>query len=406
MAVYRRMPPWNATAPVDDMRNLPDRDVAGRAAGWPRVWRVSDVPEPRVPPRTLAGATILQIVPALREEAVARTAVDVAHALLQWGARALIAAEGGPLVNELTAAGAEWIPYTDVALNPFKLRSNARLIEQLIAFERVDIVHAHSPGAAWSARLAAAQIAVWLVTTLPDAPAASRGFESAALGALAQGDRIISPSNYAAAPIMKRYGIPREQVTVIPRGIDTATFNPASVAPERVAALRSFWRIGPGERVVLAPGRVAPWNGQNLLPQIARLLTEGGVRDVVFVIAGEHRSNPQICARGPAARRRRTASNVCSAWSAIAPTCRPPMPPPTSWWCRRIEPPVLGRVVAQAQAMGRPVVTSGVGVLPEHVLVAAAPAGGRAHRLGGGAGQRSRFCARARASAHARCHGL
>ena len=32
-----------------------------------------------------------------------------------------------------------------------------------------------------------------------------------------------------------------------------------------------------------------------------------------------------------------------------------------------IEPPVLGRVVAQAQAMGRPVVTSDLGILPEHV---------------------------------------
>ena len=54
--------------------------------------------------------------------AVARTAVNVAHALLQWGARALIAAEGGPLVNEVTAAGAEWIPLVNVTVNPFKLR--------------------------------------------------------------------------------------------------------------------------------------------------------------------------------------------------------------------------------------------------------------------------------------------
>src|SRR5262249_14101620 len=56
-----------------------------------------------VSPRTLAGATILQIVPALREEPVARTAVNVAHALLQSGARALIAADDGPLVGELKA---------------------------------------------------------------------------------------------------------------------------------------------------------------------------------------------------------------------------------------------------------------------------------------------------------------
>ena len=33
-----------------------------------------------------------------------------------------------------------------------------------------------------------------------------------------------------------------------------------------------------------------------------------------------------------------------------------------------LEPPVLGRVVAEAQAMGRPVVTSDVGILPEHVV--------------------------------------
>ena len=59
----------------------------------------SDHAERHISPRTLAGATILQIVPALREEPVARTAVDVANALLQSGARALIAAEDGPLAE-------------------------------------------------------------------------------------------------------------------------------------------------------------------------------------------------------------------------------------------------------------------------------------------------------------------
>ena len=38
-------------------------------------------------------------------------------------------------------------------------------------------------------------------------------------------------------------------------------------------------------------------------------------------------------------------------------------------WVTAIEPPLLGSAVAQAQAMGRPVVTSDIGMLPEHVLV-------------------------------------
>ena len=33
-----------------------------------------------------------------------------------------------------------------------------------------------------------------------------------------------------------------------------------------------------------------------------------------------------------------------------------------------IEPPMLGSVVAEAQAMGRPVVTSNIGILPEHLV--------------------------------------
>ena len=94
--------------------------------------------ETHVSPRTLAGATILQIVPALREEPVARTAVNVAYALLQSGARALVAAEDGPLVSELKSFGGEWIPLVNTTVNPFKLRRAARTLEQLIASERVD----------------------------------------------------------------------------------------------------------------------------------------------------------------------------------------------------------------------------------------------------------------------------
>lgn len=124
-------------------------------------------------PRTLAGAIVLQIVPALREEPAARTALIVTRALLQAGARALVAGEDGPLVAELQGFGGEWVPLVNATANPFKLRSAARKLERLIASEHVDIVHAQSIGGAWSANVAAAQIAVWLVATLPYVPALS-----------------------------------------------------------------------------------------------------------------------------------------------------------------------------------------------------------------------------------------
>ena len=74
--------------------------------------------ETQASPRTLAGATILQILPALREEPVARTALNVARVLLASGARALVAAEDGPLAAELREAGGEWIPLGNDTIRP------------------------------------------------------------------------------------------------------------------------------------------------------------------------------------------------------------------------------------------------------------------------------------------------
>src|SRR4051794_24028095 len=76
-------------------------------------------------PRTLAGATILQIVPVLRDEPHAHAAVDTALTLLQAGARAIVAGDGGPLVGELRAFGGEWIPMPNESWNPLTVRRNA-----------------------------------------------------------------------------------------------------------------------------------------------------------------------------------------------------------------------------------------------------------------------------------------
>jgi hypothetical protein len=242
------------------------------------------------PPRTLAGATILQIVPALREEPSARAALTVAAALLQSGARALVAAEDGPLAAELKAFGGEWVPLVNATANPLKLRRSAHALEKLIASERVDIVHAQSVGGAWIASMAAAQVAVWLVTTLPDVPATS-GISAYWAGALARGDRVITPSNFAAAPMIARYALTPDRITVIPREIDMAAFDPATVDRERVEPLRKTWKIPDDARILLVPGRVAPWNGQLMLPDVARALVDDGAHGFVFVLAGEHRTH-------------------------------------------------------------------------------------------------------------------
>jgi glycosyltransferase involved in cell wall biosynthesis len=321
----------------------------------------------RVPRRTLAGATILQIVPALYEGPSTRTAVNVAFALLQAGARALVASDDGPLVGELRACGGEWIELPNT-INPLRLRKNARVLESLIAAERIDIVHAHSAGGAWSARVAAARIAVWIVTTLPDAPAVGRRWPAPVSAALAQGDRIIAPSIYAATPMMERYRIAPDQITIIPREIDTAVFDPLAVGPERSEALRSAWRIPSHARIVLVPGRVAPWNGQIIVPEVARALAAEGHQDVVFVIVGEHATHRSY-AREIMTKAQELGVDRLVRLTGHCPDMRAAFGSAEVVAVTAVEPPLLGSVVAQAQAMARPVVTSDVGMLPEQVLV-------------------------------------
>ncbi len=125
-------------------------------------------PATRSTPRSLAGATILQLVPALRDDPAGHAAVDIALTLLQSGARAIVAGDGGPLVGELRAFGGEWLPMRNETFNPLRIRSNAHQITNLIAGERIDIVHAQSAGGAWSALAATDRMPVFLVTSFPD----------------------------------------------------------------------------------------------------------------------------------------------------------------------------------------------------------------------------------------------
>jgi hypothetical protein len=94
-------------------------------------------PTVRATPRSLAGATILQLVPALGDDPAGHAAVDIALTLLQSGARAIVAGDGGPLVGKLRAFGGEWLPMPNDTFNPLRIRRNARQLANLIAAERI-----------------------------------------------------------------------------------------------------------------------------------------------------------------------------------------------------------------------------------------------------------------------------
>ena len=324
-------------------------------------------PVGRAKPRSLAGATILQVVPALRDDPAGHAAIDIAMTLLQSGARAIIAGDGGPLVGELRAFGGEWLPMATDTFNPLRIKRNARQIADLIAGERIDIVHAQCAGAAWSALDAVRKQPVFLVTSFPDRLAADNWPGTLYRQSLARGDRVIAPSSYVSMAMIERYRIPADRITVIPRAVDTASFNPAAISSDRIAALRRVWGLLPQMRVVLVSGRVAPWNGQMSMIDAARLLTAGGDRNIAFVFAGEDRSNMRYAA----SLRQRAQLHGIDTLCRFVGHC-PDMPAALAAAdvvvVPALQPPISGRAVAEAQAVGRPVVTTSIGMLPENLL--------------------------------------
>ena len=318
-------------------------------------------------PRSLAGATILQLVPALRDDPAGHAAVNIALTLLQSGARAIVGGDGGPLVGELRAFGGEWLPMPNDTFNPLRIRGNARQLAKLIAGERIDIVHAQSAGAARSALAATDRMPVFLVTSFPDRVTAGSLPDTLYNKSLTRGDRVIAPSSYVSRAMIERYKIPSERITVIPRSVDTARFSPTAVSANRIAALRRAWGVLPQIRVVLITGRVAPWNGQITMIEAARLLIGGGDRNIAFVFAGDDRGQ----ARYARSMRRLAATHGIDTLCRFVGHCTD-MPAALAAAdvvvVPALEPPLSGREVAQAQALGRPVIATTVGALPENLL--------------------------------------
>ncbi|MFN3658445.1 MAG: glycosyltransferase [Pseudolabrys sp.] len=318
-------------------------------------------------PRSLAGATILQVVPALGDDPAGHAAIDIAMTLVQSGARAIIAGDGGPLVGELRALGGEWLPMANDGINPLRINRNARQLANLIAGERIDIIHAQSAGAAWSALRATSKQPVFLVTSFPDRLAADTWPGTLFRGALARGDRVIAPSSYVSRAMIERYRIAPERITVIPRAVDTASFNPAAISSDRIALIRRQWGVLPHIRIVLIAGRVAPWNGQLAMVDAARLIVTGRDRNIAFVFAGEDRTHLRYA---HSLRRRARLHGIDTLCRFVGHCADMPaaMAAADVVVVPALQPPLSGRAVAEAQAVGRPVVTTTVGMLPENLL--------------------------------------
>lgn len=212
-----------------------------------------------------APPAVLQILPSLVSGGVERGTLEIAEALVAAGFRAFVASAGGPLVAPLEALGARHVALPLATKSPAGIWRNAGALARLVRREGIAILHARSRAPAWSALAAARRTGAHFMTTYHGTY--NEGLPGKRLynSVMARGERVIAISRFIAAHVQATHGVGEDRLRVIPRGVDERIFNPARVAPDRVAALRAAWAVPEGRPVVLLPGRITRWKGQAVL---------------------------------------------------------------------------------------------------------------------------------------------
>lgn len=328
----------------------------------------AETPAPGTAPATDSAprmATVLQVLPALGTSGgVERGTIEIARAIVESGGRAIVASAGGQRQYELDRVGAEHVTLPLETKTPFKMYKNIGRLADLIRRESVDIVHARSRAPAWSAYYACKRTKRPFMTTFHGTYGHANPLKRIYNSVMTKGELVIAISAFIAGHVRQFYGVPNERIRTIHRGVDINRFNAAHVTAQRVIQLANAWRLTEGYPVVMLPGRLTRWKGQTVfIEAIAKLQRH----DIRCLLVGGDQGRLDYRAELEALIDRHNLGSVVR----LVDNCSDM---PAAYMLSDVvvsastDPEAFGRVVIEAQAMGRPVVATDHGGARETVM--------------------------------------
>jgi glycosyltransferase involved in cell wall biosynthesis len=315
------------------------------------------------------GLTVMQVLPDLETGGVERGTVEIAAAIVAAGGKAIVVSAGGAMAPQLERAGAQHIIMPVQRKSPLAILRNARRLVKVIKQNNVDLVHARSRAPAWAARAAARKTGCAFVTTFHGTYNFSGGpfgrLKKIYNSVMTSGARVIAISEFIARHIIENYGTDPARISVVHRGVDLSLYDASLLPAARVIALADNWRLPDGLPVVMLPGRLTRWKGQALFIEA---LAQTQRDDFVAVIVGSDQGRESyvkelhdlVRARGLESVVRFTGH--CGDMPAALMLADVVVSAST-------DPEAFGRVLVEAQAMGRPVIAPDHGAAPEIVTV-------------------------------------
>ena len=311
-----------------------------------------------------SSPVILQLLPALLSGGVERGTVEIARAIQQSGGKALVASSGGAMAAQLQRFGAEHITLPLASKNPVTLWKNIRRIEAVIREYGVDIVHARSRAPAWSAYFACRHTGAKFITTFHGTYGLQNRWKQKYNSIMVRGERVIAISYFIAGHIKAHYAVDESRLRIIHRGVDLRLFTPDLFSHQRMGALIKEWQLPMELPIVLFPGRITRWKGQDVFLRALAALPH---RHFFAVILGDSKKGGRYLLELEAlivtlgleghVRFAPHTQYITEAYMLARVVV-----------ATSIEPEAFGRVVLEAQAMGKPVIATNHGGPQETVI--------------------------------------
>ena len=314
---------------------------------------------------------VLQVIPKLGYGGAETGCYDIAHYLPENNCGSYIVTSGGELLKFIDKKKVKIIKLPVHSKNPLIIFINFLALIFIILINNISIVHARSRAPAWSCLLAAKITGRKFVTTFHGTYNFNSKIKKFYNSVMVRSDLIIAGSNFIFSHIKENYTKylnAKKKLLVIFRGINVDYFDPTTKLDSDEKKLLKKWEIEKDKKIILLPGRLTAWKGQEVFIEAINLVnTELGYEAFNGVILGsdqgrdlykkklirlteQYRMTKQVkfidhCKDMALAYK--ISDIVVSA---------------------SIEPEAFGRVAVEAQSMEKPIIASNIGGSNETVV--------------------------------------
>jgi glycosyltransferase involved in cell wall biosynthesis len=210
---------------------------------------------------------VLQVIPKLGYGGAETGCYDIAHYLPENGCKSFIVTSGGELTKFINKEKVKLIKLPVQSKNPLLIIFNTLALIFVIIFNNISIVHARSRAPAWSCLFATKITRRKFVTTFHGTYNFNNKIKKFYNSVMVKSNLIIAGSNFIFSHIKNNYSDYldiKNKLLVIFRGINVDYFDPTTKTEIEEKKLLKNWGIVENKKIILLPGRLTSWKGQEL----------------------------------------------------------------------------------------------------------------------------------------------